>query len=114
MLRTEQNRTEQNRTEQNRTEQNRTEQNRTGSQEIKTGSLIYKEVSLHWNIVSPQGICKEIFKFAKVIGKIPNEFGTQERNASHSIPVRNYFIYLHISSASAIQPGDSGSKTDKF
>ena len=36
----------------------------------------------------PQGICKEFFKFAKVMRKIVNELGTQERNASRGLPVK--------------------------
>jgi hypothetical protein len=34
-----------------------------------------------------QGICKEFFKFAKLLIKIRNELGTQKRNASRSLPV---------------------------
>ena len=35
----------------------------------------------------PSRICKEFFKFAKLIMKIPNELGSQKRNASRSLPV---------------------------
>jgi hypothetical protein len=40
------------------------------------------------NCKFPQGICKEFFKFAKLIMKIPNELGTQKRNALRSLPVK--------------------------
>jgi hypothetical protein len=36
----------------------------------------------------PSRVCKEFFKFAKLIRKIPNELGSQKRNASRSLPVR--------------------------
>jgi hypothetical protein len=55
-----------------------------------------KGTYLRWNIATPTGklqipsrICKEFFKFAKLIMKIPNELGTQKRNASRSLPVIN-------------------------
>jgi hypothetical protein len=35
----------------------------------------------------PSRVCKEFFKFAKLIRKIPNELGSQRRNASRSLPV---------------------------
>jgi hypothetical protein len=39
------------------------------------------------NCKFPQGICEEFFKFENLILKIPNELGTQKRNASRSLPV---------------------------
>jgi hypothetical protein len=40
--------------------------------------------------IPAQGICKEFFKFAKLIIKIRNELGTQKRNASRSLPVMTF------------------------
>ena len=35
----------------------------------------------------PSRDCKEVFKFAKLMRKIPNELRSQKRNASRSLPV---------------------------
>ena len=35
----------------------------------------------------PSRFCKEFFKFAKLMRKIPNELGSQKTNASRSLPV---------------------------
>jgi hypothetical protein len=35
----------------------------------------------------PSRVCKEFFKFANLMRKIPNELGSQKRNASRSLPV---------------------------
>jgi hypothetical protein len=51
---------------------------------------------LHWNIAtadrnianSLKGFAKSFFKFAKLMRKIPNEFGSQKRNGSCSLPVK--------------------------
>ena len=40
----------------------------------------------------PSRFCKEFFKFAKLMRKIPNELGSQKRNASRSLPVTSNFL----------------------
>jgi hypothetical protein len=40
----------------------------------------------------PKGICKEFFKFAKLMRKIPNESGSQKRNAPRSLPVTKHLF----------------------
>jgi hypothetical protein len=42
----------------------------------------------------PQGICKEFFKFAKLMRKIPNELRSQKGNASHSLPVIDQIFWM--------------------
>jgi hypothetical protein len=55
------------------------------------------------NFKFPQGICEEFFKFANLILKIPNELGTQKRNASRSLPVRGNFFQCRVFAMKSVQ-----------
>jgi hypothetical protein len=42
----------------------------------------------------PSRDCKEFFKFAKLMRKIPNELQVKKRNASRSLPVMHMLLYV--------------------